>query len=95
MNWLSLAVKIITAIPQIKNAFILLMDYFNQSQIEEYEKFKSNEKARKIALIHSIKQAKSNEDRKQLSILLHYHIIGKLPDTNKPVQSSKNNSNNT
>ena len=78
MQWLNLAVKIITAIPTITSLFEKLVDLYYNKKISEAEGKVSDKAARRKALMNSIANAKDKNDRKELSILLHKHNIGKL-----------------
>jgi hypothetical protein len=56
-----------------------IQEAFANEEISDKFKEVANKKKRRIALMNSIKGAKTNEDRKELSILLHNHNLNKLP----------------
>jgi len=49
--------------------------------VHKLENIKEEKKKRRLALTNAIKNAKDNNERKELSILLHQHTIGKLPNS--------------
>ena len=67
---LSLLFKIIIAIPQIKSMFDSLVDMYQRWQIDRIDdKYKTINTKRK-ALLSAIGNAKTDDERKALSILL-------------------------
>jgi len=88
MPILSVILKVIIAIPKIKSMFDDLVDMYRDYQISKLETSISNRKVRRKALLNAIRQAKTNDDRKELSILLHLHNINKLPDSRRRVSST-------
>lgn len=80
MSYLSMAVKVIIAIPKIKELFEQLVDLYYDYKIGELNEQRTDNNQRRNALVSAISKAETREDRKELSILLHYHFVGKLPD---------------
>jgi hypothetical protein len=78
--FLKMAVKVIIAIPRIKSLFESLVDLYQQKKIEEIKSIKANVQNRRKALLSAIKGAKTDEERKELSILLHNHDTNRLPN---------------
>ena len=71
MNYLSVLVKLIIAIPQIKSMFDKLVDMYQQWQIDQIESKYDNKNTKRKALLNAIKEAKTDDERKALSIILH------------------------
>ena len=86
MVFLSTAVKVIIAVPKLLSMFELMIDLYREYQIGQLGNIRSNRKTRRKALLNAIRTARNNDERKELSILLQYHIIGRMPDDKQPIQ---------
>ena len=71
MNYLSVLVKLIIAIPQIKSMFDKLVDMYQQWKIDQIESKYDDKNTKRKALLNAIKEAKTDDERKALSIILH------------------------
>lgn len=87
MSLLSIASGIFAvarAIPQVKEVIMLAWNLFVDKEINQMESGEAERNEEFAALMRAIKDAKTNEDRKQLSITLHRLRTNGMSDGYKP-----------
>lgn len=78
MSYLSTAVKIITAVPKIKDLFEQLVSLYYTSKISELEEVMITSEKKRANLIKLIQEAKTNEEILLYSVMLDDYNSGKL-----------------
>ena len=78
MNYLKLAVKIITAVPQIKDLFEGIVSLYYQQKVNVLEDALIPKEKKRAHLIKQIQEAKTNDEILVYSVILNDYNTGKL-----------------
>lgn len=70
-NILSVIIVIAKVVPKIKNILDTLVDLYTTWQIDEYKNQASHKQIKTRSLLRAIKNAKTDQERIALSIILH------------------------